>query len=295
MCSRSLPLWRTGQTTLGAIAQRGAGTEAASAKAKADAASDRKELERLTTAISALQFTPTDADAVAAARSAVNAAERSRKAECGEGNAKQRGDKCRAREADEATARTALATAATNKAMTDQAAKLDTQAAAIRARLAKAPATPTPNALGEVLGGFLSISAASAATAQEALISAIVELVIAAALAMPELLRPVHKPTARREEPEPVPATQEVEAPTLEPGSVRRFMLACISRTKGEKVMRGAIYKRYLRWCDEEQPRAAPLPIPAFWGEFAPLCSKVEIKLRERDGKVYCLDVRLAA
>lgn len=123
--------------TLGAIAQRGAGTEAASAKAKADAASDRKELERLTTAISALQFTPTDADAVAAARSAVNAAERSRKAECGEGNAKQRGDKCRAREADEATARTALATAATNKAMTDQAAKLDTQAAAIRARLGK--------------------------------------------------------------------------------------------------------------------------------------------------------------
>ena len=128
---------------------------------------------------------------------------------------------------------------------------------------AKAPATPTPNALGEVLGGFLSISAASAATAQEALISAIVELVIAAALAMPELLRPVHKPTARREEPEPVPATQEVEAPTLEPGSVRRFMLACISRTKGEKVMRGAIYKRYLRWCDEDnraQRRCQSLP-----------------------------------
>jgi hypothetical protein len=51
--------------------------------------------------------------------------------------------------------------------------------------------------------------------------------------------------------------------------------------------MRGAIYKRYLRWCDEQNPRAAPLPIPAFWMQFEPLCDRVKINMRERGGKVF--------
>jgi hypothetical protein len=72
-------------------------------------------------------------------------------------------------------------------------------------------------------------------------------------------------------------------------------MLACIKRTNGEKVTRGAIYKRYLRWCDEQDPRATPLPIPAFWEQFELLCDKVAIKMRERGGKVFCVDIQLAA
>ena len=131
--------------TLGAIAQRGAGTEAANAKARSDVADDRKELARLERALADLgRFTPTDADAVAAARAAVEAAERSRKAECGNGDLKQRGPRCVQREADEAIARTVFTTASANKATTDKAAKLDTEAAAVRARLAKAPACPSP-------------------------------------------------------------------------------------------------------------------------------------------------------
>jgi hypothetical protein len=59
--------------------------------------------------------------------------------------------------------------------------------------------------------------------------------------------------------------------------------------------MRGAIYKRYLRWCDEQSPHAAPLPIPAFWEQFEPLRGRVKINMRERDGKVFCVDIQLAA
>ena len=59
--------------------------------------------------------------------------------------------------------------------------------------------------------------------------------------------------------------------------------------------MRGAIYKRYLRWCDEQNPRAAPLAIPAFWEQFEPLCDRVKIKLSERAGKVRCVGVKLAS
>ena len=163
-----------------------------------------------------------------------------------------------------------LTTATTNKATTDTAAKLEAEAAAIRTRLAKAPAIPTTNALGEVLGRFLSISAASAATVQQALISAIVELVIAATLALPELLRPPQTPVSKREGEHcgslpDICTTQKTEPPTAEPGSVRRFMLACIKRSKGEKITRGAVYKRYLRWCDGPAPRQAAAD-PVFLG-----------------------------
>jgi hypothetical protein len=172
--------------TLGAIAQRGAGQEAQSAKASADQADARAELARITP--SAPQWCLW---------------RRPRKrwrrrvppwplpSACERPNAKERRNRCRERETQEQAKRDALGAILQAKAATDRAAQLDADAAAIRARLANAPATPKTNALGETLGRFLSISAASAATAQQALISAIVELVIAATLALPELLRPV--------------------------------------------------------------------------------------------------------
>ena len=89
----------------------------------------------------------------------------------------------------EAARRDTLTVALANRALTDQAAKLDTEAAAIRARLKTAQPVKEGNSLGEALGHLLPISAATAATAQQGLISAIVELLIAATLALPELLR----------------------------------------------------------------------------------------------------------
>ncbi len=108
--------------------------------------------------------------------------------------------------------------------------------------------------------------------------------------------RPKTVPTVTLAAPAAVEAPAEAPSvPATEHGSVRRFMLACIKRTAGEKVTRGAVYKRYMRWCDEQEPHARPLPIPAFWEQFEPLCTRVEIQLRQRAGKVWCVDIQLAA
>src|SRR6185295_17624262 len=65
---------------------------------------DRAELDRLHKALEAVgQFMPTDDTAVSAAKRAADAATKSREAECGT-TEKQRGNNCRAREADERAA-----------------------------------------------------------------------------------------------------------------------------------------------------------------------------------------------
>jgi hypothetical protein len=107
-----------------------------------------------------MRFTPATADTVAAAREAVTAAANVRAAECA-----KRGHHCRARESDETTARATLAKAISDKAATDQAARIDTAVATVRTRLATAPATasadPGAAALANYLGLFgLSVPAA---------------------------------------------------------------------------------------------------------------------------------------
>ena len=117
--------------SLGAIAGRADKTIAERANAK-DASKDaRAELARLTREREALPaFTPASADDVVAARSAVTAAEKVTTAECGDGtNPKQRGPRCRDKEAEEKAKRDILATALTNKGLTEKAAKIDADAA----------------------------------------------------------------------------------------------------------------------------------------------------------------------
>jgi hypothetical protein len=152
----------------------------------------------------------------------------------------------------------ALVTATADKAATDRAAQLDTAAATIRAKLQDMKPAKETNSLGEALGRLLPwLSAATAATFQQGLVSAIAELLIAAALALPELLR-ARPPVAQRE-PEtaedavPAPqATETASKPTKLPraiagipladlpkpaavGSVVEFMLACLPRKSGTR------------------------------------------------------------
>jgi hypothetical protein len=70
---------------------------------------------------------------------------------CGNGDPKHRGPNCRTRETAEQDKRDALVTVAANKAMTDQAAKLDSDLAAVRTRLEKAPAMQATNPLAAAL------------------------------------------------------------------------------------------------------------------------------------------------
>jgi hypothetical protein len=175
--------------TLSAIAHRGAGLDAHSTKITADTATDRKTLTRLEREMAEIPaFTPTTAEAVAAARSAAELAQRNRIIECGANN-ETRGRRCIDRESDERAKQDALTKALENKATTERASRLEASATAVRKHLADAPPAPPGNALGRMLGRFLPLSAAAAATLQQAFVSAIVELLIAAVLALPELLR----------------------------------------------------------------------------------------------------------
>ncbi len=283
--------------TLASIAERGAGSEAERARAKVAIADDRAELARITREREAMSaFTAATAETVAAAREALAAAERSRAAECGNGDPKQRGRFCRDREADERTAAEALSAATLAKAATDTAARLDNDAAAIRARLAKAPAIKGENALGEALGRLLAMSALTAATFQQGLVSGIAELLIAAALALPELLRKSAPAVAAA----PTSSARSRKAGNVvsiasarEPGDVGKFATARLHPADGASVAIGELYQPYRHWCENEGLRA--LGADEFGAQFAALCSFAGVETRKVRGKPHCLGLSLVA
>lgn len=302
--------------TLDALTLRNAGKEAEAGKAVAQEKDRRAELRRIEGERERMVFTAaTDAE-VSAAQGAVTAAERSKAAECG-----KRGPFCRQRETDEATARETLRRTLANKAATDAAARLDQRASDLRRRLDTSKAAPEGNrTLADTIARMLSLSAATAATAQQGYVSALVEALIAAALALPELLtkqgghmaktREREREGAEPAEPEPeaAPIASEpaqgvrsiagvplmsIEKPTAT-GNVGAFMLACLSKAKGAEAPITAIFARYRRWCDESVPRMAALDASEFAAQFKTACER-RIAIESRGGRAYCLDVQLAA
>src|SRR5262249_25005458 len=117
-------------------------------KASTATQDDRIELARLVAERSTMTFASTTAEGVQAARDAVVAAEGRGAAEC-----ERRGRNCRAREADEASARAGLAKAVSDAAATNRAAKLDTDVTLVRARVTKA-GDPGASALANYLRFF---------------------------------------------------------------------------------------------------------------------------------------------
>src|SRR5262245_39453585 len=183
------------------------------------------------------------------------------------------------------------------------------------------------------------MDAAKAATLQQGLVAAIVELLIAAAVVLPEVLRrdplrscrvpaatqpcQARQPQSRAEEietsptiehePRP-PATQAIEhaaqpatwaiagvrltrpmLPAADIDTVGRCMIACLKRQEGAKTAASAIYLRYKRWCEEQSPPFAPLPMTAFAEQFAQRCRKAGISTRRDENKVFCLNIALSA
>jgi predicted lipid-binding transport protein (Tim44 family) len=301
--------------TLGAIANRSAGTEAEYAKLKGEVADNRAELRRITAQRDAMSFAPVTDAAVTATQAAIASAERTRAAECGNGDPRQRGLNCRQRETEEQVKRDTLATVLANKAATDRAAILDNRISALQTKIAKAPAVKDGNALGETLGGFLSLSAGRAASLQQGLLSALVELLIAAIAALPELLRPVRELAAERK-PEPDKATPPAEPVTstarrprvvagialsdpprpAATGSVAQFMIACMPRGgRDDAVALRSAFARYQRWCGEQAPPLAALEAREFAKQFKACCARAQLHSEMRGDHVYCLGVRLVA
>lgn len=307
---------------LGTNASGGATLQAERTKASKTIADDRATLAKFERERAAMPaFTAATAETVEAGRSAVAAAERTRLAECGNGDLKQRGPNCRLRETEESTARTVLTTAVGNKAATDQAANLDREAAALRKRLDNAQpaieADPQASAFSQLTG----IPIATSAALNAFWLSLAFELgaMFSMMLAYSNTLAPTVSSSngagavavdgnpygsaadattqlARR--PLRIAGVQLIEPPKPAGGdaaSVGRFMLACLPRAKGEQATWGAIYVRYERWCAEQEPALSPLDLSSFGELFRATCERVNIRTRKQGTKVYCLDVRLVA
>lgn len=247
--------------SLGAIAGRADKTIAERTQATDARKDDRAELTRLMREREGMPaFVATDAAAVEAAKRSADTAMRARKAECGDGDPKQRGPNCRAYEATENEANGKLATVTAAKAATDQAAALGTKADAIRARLGKAAPVASVNPLADTLGRIFHIGADDAATWQQIATVIVVELLIAFALIAWELLTPQKAVVARDRLLESEPIGHPSNVVSLDSarasGDVGKFATARLMPAPGKSVAVTELHGPYQRWCAETGCRA---------------------------------------
>lgn len=268
-------------SSLGAIAGRADAAAAERSKAKDNVKDDRADLARLTAEREGLKFTPATADTVAAAKRKVDTAERARKAECGDGDAKQRGKHCRAREDDEKAAADALTATTENKDATDRASKLDTDLAAIRGRLNAAPAVQTANPLAAALARLTGMSVSEAADKRDLFLAIVLELLVAGSMIGVELSRG-HQPS--------VPATSAPASPPLPAGDVAKFLLANTTRKVRSRTGWREMHTRYTKWCADAYQ---PLDFDAFASKLAIICRDVGVKIAGRGADATCVDIAL--
>jgi hypothetical protein len=317
--------------TLSAIAHRSAGLDAKGEKIAQDTAADRKTLARLERELGAMKFSPTSADGVAAAKTAAEIAERNRKTECGANN-ETRGRLCRERELEEQAKRDALATAVANKDATDRAGKLAVDAAELRKRLADgAPPPPPSNVIGSVFGRFLQMPAANLASIQQGFVSAVVEMLIAAVLALPELFRssrstsrdepgpadradeaavqpvetqsPVASPIAKAPPSRRVNTRRDTAAPRaiekhatpaateIDPKPVVAFLAEHMPTARGSRADWGDIYSGFLVW--QAGHGGYSLEASEFGAVLRHICEEAGIAVSRQGDRVYCLDRRV--
>lgn len=282
-------MFATVLSSLGAIAGRADAVSAERSKASDSVKDDRASLKRLTDEREGMKFTPADADAVAAAKAAVDSAERSRSAECGNGDLKQRGPNCRARETTEQEKRDAFATVVERKALTDRAAKLDADLVDVRARIAKAPAPQSINPLAAAMGRMLGMSVSDAADRRDLFLAVVLELLVAGSMVGVELTRE-HKTTEPAHRAELPPA----RAPAMT-GSVVAFFAARLPQDATAQTDMREIFDAYKSWCVAASPSLAPLPVDLFGRQFGAECKRRGVAVRREGKSVLAVGVRLVA
>jgi hypothetical protein len=299
--------------SLGAIAGR-ADTTLAQRTRVADARTDdRREQARLEKALADLGgFTPTDKEAVLAARRAADTATANRTVECD-----KRGPNCRARELDEQTAASHLATVTASKSTTDRARQVEAEIKVVRARLEAGEPIGAPNPLGNALA-LLFGHAASVLTAwQQAIVAAVFELCLVGVMVIFELLghgtvariavgatsadasdaRPAMPvpPLPMTKELRPLRATRRKIRPkaSTNPGSsIKSFIRDQLFPDDGGRVEMKALMRDYRAWCTEKG--IAPIELSNFLDEIERVCSRLGIEIEVGDDqRVYCVNVRL--
>jgi hypothetical protein len=217
----SLCLVVTIGNSLGAIVSRADTVEAKRQDVITSREDARRDLRRIEQALEGLgRFTPTDEEAVKAAKRGADAATKSREAECGT-TEKQRGGNCRAREADERTANKALADATAAKATTDTARRYEAHIAAIKQRMTVESGEPVghANPLAAALSSLWGAAGGALTAWHKFIIAVTYELCLVGAMVLHTTLGEVsrHKsaPEASNSNPGALPTLVSPHGPRL--------------------------------------------------------------------------------
>lgn len=292
---------------LGTIASGGADLQAVNVKVSGTFERDRAALKRLTAAREAMKFTAADADAVKAAQTATQAAERIRERECGNGDPKQRGPNCRQRETEEQAKRDALSTTLTNKALTDQASKLDREIAAVSAKLDQAPAIaaadPQASTFSQLTGFSVDTSAALYAFLFSIALETAAMFAMMVAYSSPRIAPQATSENTPSEQANAPPAATEIAlpprpAPRLvsdNPPSVSiiEFAAGALERDVSSQVEFDEFYLAYWQHSKALDGRALA-PTEAV-EQTNKLCRECNITIQRRGKKRFLLGVRLKA
>src|SRR5262245_58043098 len=304
--------------SLGAIAGRGDTTLAERTRVVDARNDDRADLARLTAERATMVFVPATEEAVRSARDMVSAAERTRKAECGDGDPKQRGNNCRARETEEAAARAALSAVISNVAVTHKATKLDADILVLRKRLDGGDRVANPNPLGTSLELMLGAGAAALTAWQQAIVAAVFELCLVGVMVIYELLGQGRAPASQQAAANTAKTVRKSEKDHEATASVpdiavcpppRKISTKSLKSTndssvKGclrehlfpaddaERIDVKSLVAAYRSWCTAKG--ITPIELNGLLDEIEHLCSKLGIKIEVGDDqRVYCRGVKI--
>jgi hypothetical protein len=270
-------------------------------------ADNRRELLRLEKALADLgRFAPADWEAVKAAKRAADTAASNKIAECD-----KRGPNCRQRELDEAAAATNLATVTAAKTATERARQLETDIAAVKAKLTQPANTEvgTVNPLGTALANLIGSAADVLTSWQQAIVALVFELCLVGVMVIYELLGHSKLPASAHntEEVKDTPSATASVAPSKAPsktiaqkpasqkavmGSVSRFISENVSTAKDARTEMRELIRGYRDWCAAEGLRA--IDLSKALDEVETLCSQIGIQIEVApDQRVYCVGATL--
>lgn len=305
--------------SLGALAARNDRTQAERAKVLSQVKDDRAELARVEAQREAMPpFQYADEATVAASRAAVEAATNARRAECGNGDPRQRGPNCRARELDEKAAFDRLAEVTAAKAATDRAKALDDRISTLRKKIEEATAVKSVNPHGEAIAKLLMLSdtlADTLSTWQQFSMMIVLELMVISGAAGFEILRPERERRARRMDvsqsipeaastpaalmldPEPIPELEPprprlVASEKVPFGNVASIMSSIMRPGEG-KVELAEAYAAYAAACQTRRRR--PVSVPQFAQAMQTWCRKTRIAIEADRESVHFMNVQLAS
>jgi len=174
--------------SLGAMAGRMNTTAATRTQTNDAVAADQNDLSSKQEERKGLKFEPTDQAAVDAAQSRAKAATAAKDAECN-----VRGQRCGDKEEAEKQALAYLTAASKNKAVTDQAHKLDDEIEKLKANIGKAGPVLEANSAGSALARLFNLptdkeSAARLSTYQQLAMAIVIEIIIMLSLIAYEIM-----------------------------------------------------------------------------------------------------------